>query len=164
VAGGGFRPDLRDVGTYGREWPGSHGFHHTFSAPLPIVPNGEKVLAGWKPLQAILVIALGRSGTTLLMSRLSLSSQICIADMHPFEVRRLSYWSTVVGTLAGEADFERSMHPDRLEADGFKVGANPFAHPDYVDVFQTKELEAEYFRTYVPGQLQDIAHRVIEEY
>ena len=76
----------------------------------------------------------------------------------------MSYWSTVVRTLAGAADYERSMHPDRLEGDGFKVGANPFSHPDYVDVFRTRELESEYFQTYVPEQLGDLARKVIGEY
>ena len=43
------------------------------------------------------------------------------------------------------------MNPDRLEGDGFKVGANPFSHGDYVDVFRERALEAEYFRTHVTG-------------
>jgi hypothetical protein len=99
-----------------------------------------------------------------MMGRLSLSKQICVAEKHPYEIRQISYWATVVATLAGVADFEHSMHPDRLEGDGFKVGSSPFSHPNYADVFQTAELGTEYFRAYVPGQLRDVAHRVIEEY
>jgi hypothetical protein len=98
------------------------------------------------------------------MGRMSLSPQICIAEQHPYEVRQISYWSTVVGTLAAGADFERSTHPDRLEGDGFKVGSNPFSHANYADVFRTGELESEYFRTFVPGQLRDMARTIIEEY
>jgi hypothetical protein len=126
-----FRQDLLDLKIYGH---GRHGLRYTFPTPLPlnaidrvtvrfartgaVVPNGERVSLGWNPLRAILVTAPGRSGTTLMMSRLSVSPQICVAETHPFEVRQISYWATVVATLAGAADFERSMHPDHLEGDG----------------------------------------------
>jgi hypothetical protein len=172
-----FREDLLDLKIYGE---GSHGFASHISPPLPLhlldrvtvrfartgaaLPDGDRPIRGAAALQAILVTAPGRSGTTVLMSRLSRSPQICIAEAHPFEVRQVSYWSTVVRTLGGEADYQRSMHPDQLEGDGFKVGANPFSHADYIDVFQTRELEAEYYRAYVPQLLQDLAHRMIEEY
>jgi len=56
------------------------------------------------------------------------------------------------------------MHPDRLEGDGLKVGANPFSHPDYADVFHSKTLEDEYFGTFVPRQLSETAKIAIQEY
>ncbi len=171
-----FREDLRDLKIYGE---GRHGFAWHISPPLPLqlldrvtvrfahtgaaLPDGDRPIRGGA-LRPILVTAPGRSGTTVLMSRLSRSPQICIAEVHPFEVRQVSYWSTVVRTLSGEADYQRSMHPDQLEGDGFKVGSNPFSHADYVDVFRTRELVAEYFRTYAPQQLQDMALRMIGEY
>src|SRR5690349_6862505 len=171
------RKDLRELGIYGQ---GLHGFHYIFPTPLPqygghrmtirfarsggILPNGEKVLGTWQPLGAILITAPGRSGTTLLMSRLSRSAQICIADMHPYEVRQMAYWATVVRTLSGAADFERSTHPDRLESDRFRVGSNPFSHPDYRELFRTKELEREYYHEFVPSSSHDTARTMIEEY
>ena len=172
-----YRPDLHDLQIYGE---GHHGFEWRISPPFPLqmldrvtvrfassgalLPDGERILHGASRPRAILVTAPGRSGTTVLMSRLSHSPQICIAEAHPFEVRQISYWSTVVETLTGKADYERSMNPDRLEGDGFKVGANPFSHGDYVDVFRERALEAEYFRTYVPEQFRDFARRMIGEY
>ncbi len=177
IACSNLRRDLRDLGIYGQ---GLHGFHYIFPTPLPqygghrvtvrfvrsgdVLPNGDKVLGDWQPLRGILITAPGRSGTTLLMSRLSLSPQICIAEMHPFEVRQIAYWATVVRTLTGTADFERSMHPDRLEGDGLRVGSNPFSHPDYTELFRTKELEREYYRRFVPDNLRNTARTMIEEY
>jgi hypothetical protein len=171
------RKDLRDLGIYGQ---GLHGFHYTFPSPLPeyggnrvtvriartgaILPNADKALSEWQPLQAILVTAPGRSGTTLLMNRLARSPQIVAGEMHPFEVRQIAYWSGVVATLSGPADFEHATHPDRLEGDGFRVGASPFSHPNYRDLFRRKELESEYFQQYVPTQLRDLAQRIVLEY
>jgi hypothetical protein len=119
---------------------------------------------GASGLGAVLITAPGRSGTTLMMSRLSRSPQICIAETHPFEVRLISYWSTVVNILAGKADYEHSMHPDKLGGDGFKVGSNPFSHENFAGVFGQRELNSEYFKTYVPQQLHDLSRRVILEY
>jgi hypothetical protein len=171
------RTDLRDRGDYGE---GHHGFIWEASPPIPpylldritvrfarsgmTVPRGEIKSAGGVSLNAILVTAPGRSGTTLAMHRLSRSPQICVAEAHPYEVRLLSYWSTVVATVTGPADYERSMHPDRLEGDGFKVGANPFSHMNYAAVFQASTLATEYFGTFVPQQLHDVTRTVISEY
>jgi len=172
-----FREDLRDLGIYGE---GRHGFEHQISPPLPlhlidrvtvrfadsgmILPDGERVMHRDANLGAILVTAPGRSGTTLLMSRLSRSPQICVAEAYPFEVRLISYWSTAVQVLSAGADYERSTHPDGLQGDGFKVGSNPFSHSDYTDAFRTRTLESEYFSTYVPNQLLDVARTAITEY
>jgi hypothetical protein len=172
-----FRPDLRDLKIYGQ---GNHGLRYVFPTPLPlsainrvtvrfartgaIVPNGERVLLDGKSMRAILVTAPGRSGTTLMMSRLFLSPQICVAESPPFEVRLISYWSTVVRTLTASADYERSTHPDRLEGDGFKVGSNPFYHRSFRATFHDKQLESEYFEAYTPTVLNDTAHKLICEY
>ena len=171
------REDLRDLQTYGE---GRHGFRYQFPTPLPIayldrvsvrfvrtgalLPEGEKALPAPGRLQPILVTAAGRSGTTLMMNRLSRSPQICLAETPPFEVRLLSYWSTVVRTLTAEADHDRSMHPDNLEGDGFKVGSNPFWHRAFAAAFRTPELKTEYFKTYSPREAQDFARKMIMEY
>ena len=105
------RQDLRDLGKYGR---GYHGFTWEVSPPIPLylldritvrfarsgatLPRGEVAPAGGTTLNAILVTAAGRSGTTLMMQRLGGSPEVCIAKSHPFEIRLISYWSTVVAT------------------------------------------------------------------
>lgn len=172
-----FRQDLQDLREYGE---GRHGFEYHMSPPLPfhvldrvtvryarsgvILPDGKKRIERPERLGAILVTAPGRSGTTLLMSRLSRSPQICVGETHPFEIRMISYWATAVRVLSGKSDYERSMHPDHLEGDGFKVGSNPFSHSDHANVFRNKVLSDEYFSTYVPDQLLDLAHHMIDEY
>jgi hypothetical protein len=172
-----YREDLRDLGIYGE---GRHGFEHQISPPLPlhlidrvtvrfadsgmVLPDGERAMRRDASLGAILVTAPGRSGTTLLMSRLSRSPQICVAEAYPFEVRLISYWATAVKVLSAGPDYERSTHPDGLQGDGFKVGSNPFSHSDYTDAFRTRNLESEYFATYVPNQLLDVARTAINEY
>jgi hypothetical protein len=177
VSGDHFRQDLRDLEIYGE---GRHGFQYHMSPPLPfhvldrvtvryarsgaVLPDGERHIQRPGHLDAILVTAPGRSGTTVLMGRLAQSPQICVAQAHPFEVRLISYWATVARTLASKPDYQHSMHPDHLEGDGYKVGSNPFSHADYVDVFRTRELESEYFGSYVPDQLLDLARQMIGEY
>jgi Sulfotransferase family len=171
------RDDLRQTGEYGQ---GNHGFRWQASSPIPaylheritvrfarsgaVLPRSAVAPASSSGLNAILVTAAGRSGTTLMMQSLSASPQVCIAKHHPFEVRLISYWSTVVATLTGPADYERSMHPDRLEGDGFRVGANPLSHPDYAEVLHTGELATEYFETYLPQLFADTARTAILEY
>jgi hypothetical protein len=170
------RPDLRDHGGYGR---GNHGFEWRASPPLPdylldrivvrfarsgiAMPRGERAFVP-EGLNAILVTAAGRSGTTLMMQRLSRSPLVCVAEAHPFEVRLISYWATAVRTLTGAADYERSMHPDRLEGDGLKVGANPFSHVSFGHVFHHKTFPDEYFELFVPEELNSVARTVIREY
>ncbi len=99
-----------------------------------------------------------------MMHRLSRSLQVCVAETHPFEVRLISYWSTAVTTLTAPADHERSMHPDKLEGDGLKVGANPFSHESYAGVFRRRALGTEDFATYIQQQLDDMARTAIREY
>jgi hypothetical protein len=172
-----FRPDLRDLKTLGQ---GNHGFRYSFPEPIPphmlnrivvrfaltgaVVANGERLFAGRNRLNAVLITAPGRSGTTLMMSRLALSPQIAVAETPPFEVRLLSYWATVVRTLTGAADHERSTHPDKLEGNGFQIGSNPFSHRAFRAVFRHRELEAEYFQQYASSVLSDTARTLVQEY
>jgi hypothetical protein len=172
-----FREDLRALKIYG---DGHHGFTHAFVEPLPpkfidnvtvrfaqtghILPNGEAHLSQRHDLGAIMITAPGRSGTTLMMSHLARSPQVCVAETPPFEVRHISYWATVASTLTSPADYDRSTHPDHLEGDGFKVGSNPFSQNSFADAFRSKELAAEYFGSYSVAQLHELARKMIVEY
>ncbi len=173
-----FRQDLLDLGKYGE---GRHGFQWRISPPLPldlldrisvrfartgaVLPGGEMMrLPRQGDLSPILITAPGRSGTTLMMGRLALSPLICVAESHPFEVRLIAYWSTVVRILAAEADYERSTHPDKLEGDGFRVGSNPYSHDNFKGAFAEPALVKGYFNTYVPAEINDFARRMILEY
>ena len=163
------RKDLRDAGTWGA---GDHGFEHCFVPALsPEVAhrvvvrfadseqnllNGEHLIRPVRhgaELRPILVVAPGRSGTTLLMSKLAQYAQIVVADLPPFELRLLSYYATAYRVLTSPADFDRSMHPDHLEGSGYSVGFNPFSHQIYSDLFREKELFDSFFSNFVPREL-----------
>ena len=135
------RQDLEartDLGGNGR-----HGFRYNFDPPLSCksaswvsvriarngatLPGERKENTRHATFSPILVTAPGRSGTTLLMNRLSQSPDICVARIPPFEVRLITYWTTVFRTLAAAPNFEKSTHPDQLAGDGFRFGSNPFS-------------------------------------
>lgn len=172
-----FREDLRAAGKYG---DGRHAFSFQFPQPLSVelvrrievrfaqtgsvLPEGSREFSHVADLTPILVTAPGRSGTTLMMHRLSQSSQICLAETSPYEVRHLAYWSGVFTSLSGPADFDKSTHPDRLEGDGVTIGSNPFRDKKYDSVFERVDRASEYFETFVPRLLADSSREIILEY
>jgi hypothetical protein len=101
-------------------------------------------------MTSILVTAPGRSGTTLLMGLLARSPAIVAAELVPYELRLLSYYSAAFQVLTAPADLEKSTHPDRLEGDGFHIGFNPFHAPQYLPAFRDRATLLEYYQTYVP--------------
>lgn len=173
------REDLQAAGSWGE---GKHGFRYLFPTPLPdqvdhrvavrfaatgdLVPNGERLIpaATGPRLTPVLVTAPGRSGTTLLMSRLAASEQVALVDFYPFEVRMLAYYASLFRVLTAPANLDRSTHPDRLEGDGFFVGANPFASPIYRDAFQVPERFEAFFRAYVPAELMAFVRNAMEAF
>jgi hypothetical protein len=112
----------------------------------------------------ILVSAPGRSGTTYLMSCLAASPQIVAAELVPYEVRLLAYYATAHGVLTGPADTARSTHPDRLEADRFHVGTNPFSAPGYLAAFKNKASAYELFDHWGPDRLGESMGDIVREY
>jgi hypothetical protein len=112
----------------------------------------------------VLVTGLARSGTTLLMRRLAGFPEICLADLAPFEVRLLSYYTTAQRILSAPGDFEASTHPDRLEGDGFFVGFNPFHSEHYQPAFREARLHRELFQGFAAARVQDAFRDTIREY
>jgi hypothetical protein len=95
-------------------------------ALAPIGSGPRAPLAG-QPAP-LLITTPGRSGSSLLMARLSRHPAIVVARGHPYEVKLLTYYAAALRTLAGEADLERSTTPDTMAAaeQRFFVGANPY--------------------------------------
>ena len=172
------RPDLqvrKDLAGHTR-----HGFRLECVPPLDFdsvhqivvrfARSGELLTDGKKPgrrkgrLAPILVTAPGRSGTTLLMSRLSQSPKVSLVELPPFETRLLAYWSSVYRTLTAYADFERSTHPDHPEGDDFNIGSNPYSHVTYDDAFSIRNLALEYFGHFVPDAAAAFIRSMIDEY
>ncbi len=115
-------------------------------------------------LMPILVTAPGRSGTTLMMGLLARSPAIVAAELVPYELRLLSYYSAAFGVLTAPADLERSTHPDRLEGDGFHIGFNPFHAPQYMPAFHDRATLLDYFQTYAPDRALAFARDMVGEY
>jgi hypothetical protein len=124
--------------------------------------NGQAASNKVMDLAPILVTAPGRSGTTLLMRILARSPAIVAAELVPYELRQLSYYSVAFNVLTQAADLEQSTHPDRLEGDGFHIGFNPFHSQQYANAFRAAAPVRDYFDQYVPDRLatsmRDLVH------
>jgi hypothetical protein len=174
------RADLARLGRFGR---GDHGFALDLQGVLPagretrlsirfaatgeLLPAGEAVLtneAESAPLAPVLVTGLARSGTTLLMRRMAAFPEICLAELAPFEVRLVSYYTTAHRVLTAPGDFDASTHPDRLEGDGFFVGFNPFHSEHYQPAFREAQLHRELFGGFAAARAQDAFRDIIREY
>ena len=175
------RPDLaREPQRFG---DGRHAFIYLFPAPLStaqehritvIATETGRVLSGGDVLlhaartapllRPILVTAAGRSGTTQMMNRLSQAREICAAERYPFETRLIAYYAAAYKVLAGEADFERSTHPDRLEGDGRLFGANPFGHASYAGNFANRDDFNAFFSGAVPATFSTAIRNLVQSY
>jgi LPS sulfotransferase NodH len=140
--------------------------HHRFSIPLDtlLLPenftvevtaelkNGERIsMASFSgrrsPLtipyqpafRPLMVLGMGRSGTTLLMRCLSAHPQIAVHPQHPYEIRMIAYWLSVFGVLTAPADFQHSSHPDTFFDNLHSIGHPPFVHPG-VQQWRTESL------------------------
>lgn len=125
------------------------------SAEAPAAPAVHGAAAGQNVslLTPILVTAPGRSGTTLLMRLLARSPAIVAAELVPYELRQLSYYSVAFNVLTQGADLEQSTHPDRLEGDGFHIGFNPFHSQQYARAFRAEAPLRDFYDQYVPDRL-----------
>ncbi len=174
------REDLQQLGTFGT---GEHGFLYRFSPPLALekpfqisvrfsqtgtlLPNGESAIPALdetRRLTPILVTALGRSGTTLLMNRLLESVFIVGGELYPFELRMLSYYATVYNVLTAPGDHQHSTHPDALEGTGTLVGSNPFFHDSYRTTFLTVDAFDQFFKNFVPSHLASLLRKLTNEF
>jgi Sulfotransferase family len=174
------RPDLQNIAGLTRC---DLGFEFRFPSPLPadidisisvrdkesaeLLPGGQALLpsqASSAGLTPILVTAPGRSGTTRLMGKLARSNKIVVAESHPYEIRLLAYYSTAAHVLSARADFERSMHPDRLQGSGFEVGFNPFSRDADVPWFKNPALSRELFSEYAPREILGVFRKIVNEY
>jgi hypothetical protein len=115
-------------------------------------------------LTPILVTAPGRSGTTLLMGLLAKSPAIVAAELVPYELRLLSYYSAAFNVLTAPADLDRSTHPDKLEGDGFHIGFNPFHAAQYAGAFRDRSQLADYIQAFAPDRTLAYVRDMMGEY
>jgi hypothetical protein len=96
----------------------------------------QSVAVAPAPLQ---VVALGRSGTTLLMTLLSRHPEIVVAKPFPYEIRASRYWIHALQRLLEPAELLQSAHTDTFWLNSWWVGLNPF-----FDSRRSKFFENEY--------------------
>lgn len=78
----------------------------------------------------ILVVGMGRSGTSALMEALSQHPEVIVPGNFPYELRQFSYLCQSAYMLTGPSDYSRSTKPDEFEFDA-KIGFNPFLNRDW---------------------------------
>ena len=179
----------RDLGKIAPDSEGKHGFSFTFAEPLSLLeashvsvrfadsgvllPNGEQVLRHeiirkrpeTLPLPApILVGAPSRSGTTYLMSCLANSADIVASEVMPYELRLLDYYASAHGVLTAPADYSRSLNPNRVGADPFHIGFNPFTTAKYAASFKDEAPMRELLEQLAPEQLGQTMAEIIREF
>ncbi len=115
-------------------------------------------------LTPIMVTAPGRSGTTLLMGLLAKSPAIVAAELVPYELRLISYYSAAFNVLTAPGDLEKSTHPDRLDGDGYHIGFNPFQSAQYAPAFRDRGMLADYYQNFAPDRTLAFVRDMVGEY
>jgi hypothetical protein len=136
----------------------------------PVLPNGTKTLRS-PPVQRtgflpILVNGIGRSGTTLLMQKLSLHPEIVVAPLYPYEITLSAYYAAAFRTLISGQDREKSSDPDTLfsQENQYWIGFNPFNRPGLYHAAGQPGLIEKVFEEFVPARLAETFRSIIEEY
>lgn len=93
----------------------------------------------WSP---IMVNALGRSGTTVLMAYLAAHPAIIAANVSQFEFRQASYLWHAAEVLTSPGNFCTSMHPDSFEGRSrHAIGYNPYWTSQFLNPTPLRAVE-----------------------
>lgn len=112
----------------------------------------------------IRVTALGRSGTTLLMQILGAHESILITNFYPYEVKLAQYWLQFFRVASAPADFENSAHPGEFSSDLYKIGHNPYNHPQFTNQYRSPQRIEDHYSTTVLNSLADFSVAQINDY
>ncbi len=88
----------------------------------------------------ILVVGMGRSGTSALMETLSWHPKIIVPGKFPYELRQFSYLCQSAYILARTSDYNKASKPDDFECEEAKIGFNPFLNREWEKFYGTPEL------------------------
>jgi hypothetical protein len=96
--------------------------------PLALIRGSrEPMTTTYDPqLPPIMVTALGRSGTTLLMHALAACPDIVVGGAYPYELRFARYWLHAAKVLSDPADPNHGPSVDAFQLDLTTVPNNPF--------------------------------------
>ena len=113
-------------------------------------------------LSPVIVTSTGRSGSSLLMHRLSRHPAIAVAREHPYEVKLLSYYAYALRTLISKADRRNSSNPETMGAVANRhfIGFNP-----YNDENEERQPDlADFWNVEAPDLLAGTFAHLIERY
>ena len=152
----------------------AHRIAVRYAAGLELLPNGERVIpavasartAAARPsgLSPILLTSPGRSGSTWLMGLLARAPAIVVTEILPYEMRLMAYYAHAHAILTAPGDRARSTHPDRIAADRFHIGCNPFNIAPYPDAFRDADAFSAYIDVFLPDALADSFRQAIVEF
>jgi hypothetical protein len=96
--------------------------------PLALIRgHREPVSTHYEPdLAPIMVTAMGRSGTTMLMHALAASSEVVVGGSYPYELGFGRYWMHAAKVLSDPADPNSGPSVDAFQHDLAGLPANPF--------------------------------------
>lgn len=113
--------------------------------PLALVRGShDAVSTGHEPrLAPVMVTAMGRSGTTLLMHALAASPDIVVGGSYPYELGFARYWLHAAKVLSDPADPNAGPSVDGFQHDLTSVPSNPFfsSHVDPATVHWLAESQ-----------------------
>jgi hypothetical protein len=96
--------------------------------PLALIRgHREPMTTAYEPqLPPIMVTALGRSGTTMLMHSLAACPDVVVGGAYPYELRFARYWLHAAKVLSDPADPNDGPSVDAFQHDLGSVPSNPF--------------------------------------
>lgn len=140
---------------------------HKIEVRVGNVTVGEVLLAPISvPQEAaplpLMMMSMGRSGSTLLMGRLREHPSIIVSGPPPYEVKLLTYYTLALALMSGEADRALSLDPDRMGAhhNRYYIGRNPFNSSAY----SKSPVLRNYWEHRLPGLLGASFRRAIVEH
>jgi hypothetical protein len=182
------REDLRRLGNLGE---GKHGFSYKFTPPIPttkhclivvtyagtteILPMGSITLTAKDPefiapevvrhgAQPLLITGHARSGSTIMMRRLVEHPQIAVANLHPYEIKMMAYYSAAYRVLTAQGDRLFSSSPETLESNKFFIGYNPYFDISCLRAFLDSDTMYSYFEGTAAVTLRTAFQKIIEDY
>lgn len=169
--------------------PGDHGF--VFHLPRPIflftrykvlvrarsgdrqarvaqltIERSPEPIAGPQPglLTPVLLTASGRTGTTLLMHRLTTSPSVAAGDRFPFEIKLLTYYTRALEVMSTTGDHMHSVKPKDVHTNLNFLGLNPFHHRNFEYLLAGPQEFYAFFQDDVPSRLLPVFAGILSDF
>lgn len=129
--------------------------------PRPETTAGDGAAAARSPL---MVTSTGRSGTTLLMRRLGNNAAVVMGEQFPFEVKLVTYYAQAFEILSSPGNREKSVTPELIFDDPYHLGANPYYHYFFQEVFPRRAMLNRFFSGEVPPVIGGAFRQIISAF